>query len=116
MASFLLHKVEIGRLNGNNLFFGTSLFSSLDEEEMLGLPLAASPTLVPTAKPPDNATTVKSCVNVRKETLNFSTGDNGDGVLKFVFDTVTPCSLKLKWKEQYVFEDGNFTYSPETLN
>jgi hypothetical protein len=97
--------VEVGRLDSGNLFFGTSLFSGWDEEEILGLPPAGG--VQPSAavqKPPDTAITVRSAVNTRRDSVRFSTEESGKtGTLRFVFDNLEPCTMKLKFKAPYAF-------------
>lgn len=71
----------------------------MDEEEVFGLPPATVSALPSVVKPPENAVTVKSCVNLRKETVNFL---SESGLLQFSFDSLEPCLVKLKWNAPFV--------------
>eukprot|EP01127_Copromyxa_protea_P005571 TRINITY_DN15472_c0_g1_i1.p1 TRINITY_DN15472_c0_g1~~TRINITY_DN15472_c0_g1_i1.p1 ORF type:complete len:331 (-),score=61.24 TRINITY_DN15472_c0_g1_i1:190-1182(-) len=90
--------VEAGRLDNGNLFFGTSLFAGWDEDEVLGLPPSPGPLKTPTS-PGDEALSVRSCVNFRKESVKFLPSEDGKtGVFHFLFDTMEPCTVQLKFK------------------
>lgn len=66
----------------------------MDEDEVFGLPPSTTPALPSISKPPENTVNVKSCVNLRKETVKFL---SDSGVLQFSFDCLEPCLVKLKW-------------------
>lgn len=68
-----------------------------------GLPAATTTTVEAVSKPPESAISVRSSVNLRKESVKLTQDTNGQRRIAFSFDSLEPCRLKLKFKAPYVF-------------
>lgn len=81
-----------------------------------GLPAATTTTVEAVSKPPESAISVRSSVNLRKESVKLTQDTNGQRRISFSFDSLEPCRLKLKFKAPYVFSKVHSSCRNEHLN